>query len=68
MDGSFCIKKGHDNMLVDRGEEILFNIVIDSTGARFGGLSCKTSMSTLSFRLNMTSYVLVVSWNACLIK
>lgn len=29
---------------------------------------CKTSMSTLSFRLNMTSYVLVVSWNACLIK
>lgn len=66
----FLYQKGHDNMLVDRGEEILFNIVIDSTGARFGGLiiMCKTSMSTLSFRLNMTSYVLVVSWNACLIK
>lgn len=36
----FLYQKGHDNMLVDRGEEILFNIVIDSTGARFGGLSC----------------------------
>lgn len=64
----FLYQKGHDNMLVDRGEEILFNIVIDSTGARFGGLSCVRLRCQLSFRLNMTSYVLVVSWNACLIK
>lgn len=63
----FLYQKGHDNMLVGRGEEILFNIVIDSTGARFGGLSCVRLWCQLS-RLNMTSYVLVVSWNACFIK
>lgn len=39
-------------MLVDRGEEILFNIDIDSTGARFGGLSFDVN-SLVSFKYDI---------------
>lgn len=55
-------------MLVDRGEEILFNIVIDLIGVCFGGLLCKILMLIFLFCLNMILYVFVVFWNVCLIK